>query len=244
MKRNATIMEEVNHLIEVREVAKEYRYGDQVDTAIRQMDLTIDDGDFVAVVGPSGSGKSSLLSVLGGLNQPSRGRVLVDSLDVYGLTNEQRADFRNEYIGMIFQSFQLIPYLTVIENVMLPLAITNLPRNRKKEMAVDVLSRVGLLDKAERLPDQISGGQQERAAIARALVNRPPILLADEPTGNLDSETSREIMKLLSQLNEQDGLTVIMVTHNKENSSFAGKVVNVCDGAIVSVQKSASMEIH
>ncbi len=217
------------HLIEVRAVGKEYQLAGGRVSAIREMDLRIDDGEFVSIMGQSGSGKSTLLSILGGLNRPSRGRVLVDSLDIYALSSEQRADFRSEYIGIIFQSFQLIPYLTVLENVKLPTAITGIPGREQERMARSVLDKVGLAAKAGRLPDQLSGGEQERVAIARAIVNRPPILLADEPTGNLDSETATEVMRILRQLNEE-GLTVIMVTHNSETCRYSGRTITVRDG--------------
>lgn len=223
----------VEHLIEIQSVGKDYHSGDGVVPAIRQMDVAIDDGEFVTIMGHSGSGKSTLLSILGGLNHPTRGKVLVDSLDLYDLTSEQRADFRSEYIGIIFQSFQLIPYLTVLENVALPMAITGLKRKEKEKMAMDVLTTVGLTGKADRLPDQLSGGEQERVAIARAIVNQPPILLADEPTGNLDSETAAEVMELLSRLNREEGLTVIMVTHNPEISVYSQRTIRVQDGTCI-----------
>ena len=223
----------VNHLIEIRNIGKDYQSGDGAVPAIRQMDFTIDDGEFVTIMGHSGSGKSTLLSILGGLNHPTRGKVLVDSLDLYDLSSEQRADFRSEYIGIIFQSFQLISYLTVLENVILPMAITGIKRKKKEKMAMDVLAKVGLVDKADRLPDQLSGGEQERVAIARAIVNQPPILLADEPTGNLDSETAGEVMALLSRLNREEGLTVIMVTHNPETSVYSHRTIRVQDGTCI-----------
>ena len=222
-------IDNVEHLIEVRNVGKDYQSGDTTVQAIRSMDFHIDDGEFVTIMGQSGSGKSTLLSIMGGLNHPTRGQLLVDSLDLYGLNSEQRADFRSEYIGIIFQSFQLIPYLTVIENVKMPMAITGIKPKKQDEMALSVLEKVGLLDKAERLPDQLSGGEQERVAIARAIVNNPPILLADEPTGNLDSRTSKEIMDLLTELNKE-GQTIIMVTHNPETCKYAGRTVKVQDG--------------
>ncbi|HIJ78984.1 MAG: ABC transporter ATP-binding protein [Desulfobulbaceae bacterium] len=224
---------EVQHLIEVHGVGKDYQMGDSVVSAIKTMDFFIDDGEFITIVGQSGSGKSTLLSILGGLNHPSRGRVLVDSLDVYGLGSEQRADFRSEYIGIIFQSFQLIPYLTVLENVKLPMAITGIKAGEQDEMARAVLDKVGLADKVARLPDQLSGGEQERVAIARAIVNRPPILLADEPTGNLDSDTATEVMRILQQLNAE-GLTIIMVTHNAESCKYARRTIQVKDGSCLS----------
>jgi len=220
------------HLIEVRAIGKQYQSGETVVQAIDHMDFVIDDGEFVTIMGQSGSGKSTLLSILGGLNHPSRGRICIDTLDVYGLTSEQRADLRSEYIGIIFQSFQLIPYLTVLENVKLPLAITALKARVQEEMARAVLGRVGLANKADRLPDQLSGGEQERVAIARAIVNQPPILLADEPTGNLDSQTTAEILAVLKQLNEA-GQTIIMVTHNPAASQYSSRIMQVKDGVCV-----------
>ena len=218
------------HLIEIRDIGKEYKSGDSVVQAINHMDFFIDDCEFVSIMGQSGSGKSTLLAILGGLNHPSRGRVLIDTLDIYDLTSEQRADFRSEYVGIIFQSFQLIPYLTVLENVKLPMAITGRKSKEQDAMAREVLAKVRLANKADRLPDELSGGEQERVAIARAIVNHPPILLADEPTGNLDTETTGEIMELLRQLNRDEGLTIIMVTHNPETSRYAHRTIQVRDG--------------
>ncbi|OGR37960.1 MAG: ABC transporter ATP-binding protein, partial [Desulfobacula sp. RIFOXYB2_FULL_45_6] len=187
----------VKHLIEVHGLKKTYQSGDSRVEAVRNMDFFIDDAEFVTLMGRSGSGKSTLLSILGALNHPTGGKVLVDSLDIYALTAEQRADFRSEYIGFIFQSFQLIPYLTVLENVKLPMAVTGRKKKVQDRMAEDVIERVGLTAKSLRLPDQLSGGEQERVAIARAIVNKPPLILADEPTGNLDSKTAGDIMGLL-----------------------------------------------
>jgi len=220
----------VQHLIEIQAIGKDYQSGEATVEAIKQMDFFIDDGEFVSIMGQSGSGKSTLLSILGGLNHPTRGRILLDSLDVYRLTSEQRADLRSEYIGVIFQSFQLIPYLTVLENVKLPMAITGKKARQQDKMARDVLERVGLANKADRLPDQLSGGEQERVAIARAIVNRPPILLADEPTGSLDSKTAEEIMNLLQELN-REGQTIIMVTHNPEACKYSSRTILVKDGS-------------
>jgi putative ABC transport system ATP-binding protein len=218
-----------NHLIEIQGLKKTYQSGNTNVDAIKQMDFFIDDEEFIAIMGQSGSGKSTLLSIMGALNKPTQGNVLVDSMDLYSLTTEQRADFRSEYIGFIFQSFQLIPYLTVLENVMLPMAVTGQKKKIKNKMAMDVIKRVGLDNKADRLPDQLSGGEQERVAIARALVNKPPIILADEPTGNLDSQTADEIMQLLQSLNK-DGHTVIVVTHNSDIETYATRTIKVQDG--------------
>jgi putative ABC transport system ATP-binding protein len=226
---NQTVEPDVQHLIEVRQVGKDYQSGESTVQAIKEMSLYIDDGEFVSIMGQSGSGKSTLLSILGGLNHPTRGTMLLDTLDIYKLTSEQRADLRSEYIGVIFQSFQLIPYLTVLENVKLPMAITGKKAKEQDKMARDVLDRVGLANKADRLPDQLSGGEQERVAIARAIVNKPPILLADEPTGNLDSKTADEIMNLLKELNKE-GQTIIMVTHNPEACKHSSRTIMVKDG--------------
>ena len=218
------------HLIEIQDIGKDYQEGETTVQAIKQMTFFIDDGEFVSIMGQSGSGKSTLLSILGGLNHPSRGRILLDSLDIYELSSEQRADLRSEYIGVIFQSFQLIPYLTVLENVKLPMSITGRKAKEQDKMARDVLARVGLANKADRLPDKLSGGEQERVAIARAIVNKPPILLADEPTGNLDSTTADEIMNLLKELNAE-GQTIIMVTHNPEACKHTARTIQVKDGS-------------
>ncbi|MCM2285073.1 MAG: ABC transporter ATP-binding protein [Desulfobacula sp.] len=222
-------MAEVKHLIEVRGLKKTYQSGYIRVEAVRNMDFFIDDAEFVTLMGRSGSGKSTLLSILGALNHPTGGKVMVDSLDIYALTSEQRADFRSEYIGFIFQSFQLIPYLTVLENVKLPMAVTGRKKKIQDRMAEEVIERVGLTAKSLRLPDQLSGGEQERVAIARAIVNKPPLILADEPTGNLDSKTAGDIMGLLKSLNS-DGHTVIVVTHNPDMESYAGRTIRVRDG--------------
>ena len=223
---------DTNHFIEIRNLSKQYETGSLAVQAIDHMDFHIDDQEFVTIMGQSGSGKSTLLSTLGALNRPSSGQVLVDSLDVYALSTEQRADFRSEYIGFIFQSFQLIPYLTVFENVKLPMSVTGIKNQEQDRMATEVIKRVGLTEKAFRLPDQLSGGEQERVAIARAIVNKPPIILADEPTGNLDSSTAHDIMALLQSLNA-DGHTIIVVTHNEQMSAYAKRTIHVLDGRCV-----------
>jgi putative ABC transport system ATP-binding protein len=217
------------HLIEINNIGKDYASGGQLVAAVNDVNFFIDDGEFVSVIGQSGAGKSTLLSILGGLNHPTRGKLLIDTLDIYSLSSEQRADFRSEYIGFIFQSFQLIPYLTVKENVKLPMAITGTKGEIQEKMAVSVLDRVGLAGKVNRLPDQLSGGEQERVAIARAVVNKPPILLADEPTGNLDTKTAEEVITLLKELNG-DGQTVIVVSHNPDICRHTHKTLMVKDG--------------
>ncbi len=169
---------------------------------------------------------------MGAMNAPTSGRFAVDDIDIYSLGQEKQADFRREFLGFIFQSFHLVPYLTVFENVMLPLIIVKKGKSQKRTMVEDALSQVRLLDKADRLPNQISGGEKERVAIARAIVNEPPVLLADEPTGNLDTKTTAEIMELLQNLNTE-GMTIIMVTHSPECARYARRIMQVSDGRLV-----------
>ena len=210
---------------------KTYGVGEASVDAVHSMSFSIQEGEFIAIMGESGSGKSTLLSIMGAMNTPSSGTYSVDGIDVYSLDSDQRADFRREYIGFIFQSFHLIPYLSLLENVQLPLVTLNLNRKEKIRMALDALEKVGLADKAARLPNQISGGEQERTAIARAIVNDPPILLADEPTGNLDSHTAIEIMGEMQKLNASN-ITIIMVTHNKEYARYGSRTLLVSDGTL------------
>ena len=214
------------------------KYGDSAAsvTAVRGISLAIENGELISIMGESGSGKSTLLSMMGALSSPTSGKYLVDEIDVYGLGQEERADFRRNSLGFVFQSFHLIPYLTVRENVMLPLATRREKGTKKRALADEALTRVGLAGKGDRLPAQISGGEQERVAIARATVNHPSILLADEPTGNLDSKTTREIMELLKRLNE-DGMTVLMVTHNSECARYAGRILRIADGLLSSEER-------
>ncbi|MHB1133794.1 MAG: ABC transporter ATP-binding protein [Chloroflexota bacterium] len=219
-------------LIEVQEVSKRYATAAGEVAALSGASFAVADGELVAVMGPSGSGKSTLLSILGGLNPPSDGRLVVDGVDVYSLGSERRADFRHEYIGFVFQQLQLLPYLTALENVALPLAISRLPVAERRERARSALARVGLVGKEERLPGALSGGEQGRVAVARAIVNDPPLILADEPTGSLDSRTGAQVMRLLRELAD-DGLAVVVVTHNLDNADYADRLVQLHDGRIV-----------
>ena len=213
------------------DLTKQYGSGDAAVTAVAGISFSINESDFIGVMGESGAGKSTLLGMMGAMNAPTSGRLIVDDIDVYSLGQEQRADFRREFLGFIFQSFHLVSYLTVIENVMLPLAIVKAGKKKKRMMAEAALEQVGLSDKAYRLPGQISGGEKERVAIARSIVNEPPVLLADEPTGNLDTKTTREIMELLSQLNTE-GMTIIMVTHSPDCADYAQRIIKVSDGKL------------
>jgi putative ABC transport system ATP-binding protein len=219
-------------MIALEKVSKIYGSSQVPVYALRDVSLSVAEGEFVAVMGPSGSGKSTLLSVLGAMNSPSEGRVVVDGIDLYHLKAEQQADFRHEYIGFVFQQLQLLPYLTAQENVLLTLAIARLPKAEKVARAREALAQVGLEGKEGRLPYQLSGGEQGRVAVARAMVNRPPVLLADEPTGNLDRQTGTQVLELLRELN-QEGQTVIMVTHDPAAALYAGRTVQILDGQIV-----------
>ncbi len=218
--------------IQAENLIKQYGTDEATVTAVGGMSFRIQMGEFVAVMGESGSGKSTLLTMMGALNTPTSGEYSVDGLGVYELGQDQRADFRREFLGFVFQSFHLVTYLTILENVMLPLVTIKTNGRTKRAMAEDALLRVGLDGKAHRLPGQISGGEQERVAIARAIVNEPPILLADEPSGNLDTKTSREVMDLLRSLN-QDGMTIVMVTHSPECAGYARRLLRISDGLLV-----------
>lgn len=220
--------------ITIEKVSKVYEAnGDSaIVRVLSDVSAGIAEGEFVCLMGPSGSGKSTLLTIVGAMNHPSEGRVLVDEIDVYGLGDERRADFRREYLGFVFQQHHLMPYLNTIENAMLPLATSGESAKWKRERAMASLEKVGLADKVSRLPNQLSGGEQGRLAIARAIVNEPPLILADEPTGSLDTKTGREVMEVFLSLNAQ-GQTVFMVTHNPENSALAHRIINIVDGRVV-----------
>jgi putative ABC transport system ATP-binding protein len=219
-------------LIEIHNVKRHYTSGDETIEALRGVDITIEAGEFITIMGPSGSGKSTLLSILGGMNHPTTGKVEMAGVKLYQLPGEKLADFRAQNLGFVFQSFHLIPYLTARENVMLPLAIVKMKTVEKRAAAQKALEQVGLGSKQERLPNQLSGGEQERVAIARAIVNSPHILLADEPTGNLDSKTSGEVMALFRELNAA-GQTVVMVTHNPGNGAYSDRTIHLKDGMVV-----------
>jgi putative ABC transport system ATP-binding protein len=224
-------------VITLEGVTKVYRTGEVEVAALKGISLHIPEGEFVAIMGPSGSGKSTLMNLIGCLDQPSSGRYILDGYDVSALSDDQLAWIRNRKIGFVFQSYNLIPRASAVHNVEMPLiyAGDNLQR---RERAMAALESVGLLPRAGHLPNELSGGQQQRVAVARALVTDPAILLADEPTGNLDSESSREIMKLLRDLNQQ-GRTIVLITHEPDIAAFAQRVVRLRDGVIVSDERPA-----
>lgn len=226
----------MNNTIECRNINKTFQ-GDGIETyALKETNLLLNEGDFVSIIGPSGSGKSTLLSIIGTLDAPTSGELLYGKKLVNKMNNKQMADFRFENIGFVFQQFHLIPTMTALENVMSPLFGRKVNYN-KKERAMEVLSQVGLSDKINSLPSQMSGGQQQRVAIARALVHKPNWLLADEPTGNLDSETGESIFQLFMSLNKQEKCGVIFVTHDITLANRANTKVEMQDGEIISIRE-------
>ncbi len=220
--------------ISVRDLRKVYSVGEVEVEALRGVSLEIADGEFVAVIGPSGSGKSTLMHILGCLDRPTSGRYLLGERDVSAISPDERAALRNRQIGFVFQSFNLLPRTPAIENVELPLLYNGgkLSRSERRSRAVEMLAFLGLSDRALHHPNQLSGGQQQRVAIARALVNSPGLLLADEPTGNLDSQTSREIMDLFRRLNAERGLTLVVITHERNIAECASRIVELRDGRV------------
>jgi len=220
-------------MIVMNEVTKVYEMGSSQVHALDNVNLKVKKGDFLAVMGPSGSGKSTLLYTVGGLLTPTKGDVMVDGTSIYELTPRERAKFRRENVGFIFQSFELLPYLTALENVMLPLYLTGASSIEQENVAKEALGKVGLASRAFHKPTELSGGEQQRVAIARGIVNNPTILLADEPTGNLDQKTGNEIMRLLCKLHEKDELTIIVVTHDPAIAERSDKVVEMIDGRVI-----------
>lgn len=220
-------------LIVCQDVWKVYRVGDVEVQALRGINLTIERGEFVAVMGTSGSGKSTLMNLLGCLDQPTRGRYELDGLDVASAKPDLLAELRNRQIGFVFQNFNLIPRTSALENAQLPLFYRGVSIKEQRQRAAAALQRVGLAGREQHYPSQLSGGQQQRVAIARALVGAPSILFADEPTGNLDTASSREIMGILEELNREDGITIILVTHEPDIAAYASRELIMKDGQIV-----------
>lgn len=224
-------------MIELEAVTKTYRMGKVKVQALRGIDLRVGIGEFVAIMGASGSGKSTLMNIIGCLDVPTSGRYLLDGTEVVKLNDDQLAQIRNKKIGFVFQSFNLIPRTSALHNVEMPLIYAG--EGERGERARQALTAVGLVDRFHHQPTELSGGQQQRAAIARALVTNPAILLADEPKGNLDSTSSVEIMKLLSRLNDEQGRTIVLITHERDIAAFARRVVELRDGRVVRDEKSA-----
>ncbi len=219
-------------LLKVKNLYKKYYNNKNEKMVLKDINLDIESGEFVSIVGESGSGKSTLLSVMGTMASPSSGSVYYNGKEISGLDSNKRSEFRQDNLGFVFQSFFLVPYLTLLENVMIPMTFLNISRDEKKHSASEALEKVGLLDKISKLPSEVSGGEMERASIARAVVNKPNILLADEPTGNLDSGNSMKVMELFRNFSE-NGMTIIMVTHSEACASRSDRIVRMNDGEIV-----------
>lgn len=220
-------------MIQTRGLAKDYITEAGAFHALRGVDLDIAQGEFVAIMGPSGSGKSTFMNLLGCLDKPSAGRYHLAGRAVSDMGSDELAEVRNKLIGFVFQGFNLLPRQSVLDNVALPMLYAGASRSERRRHAESLLARVGLQDKARQMPNQLSGGQQQRVAIARALVNRPQLILADEPTGNLDSETSHEVMRLFAELNRDEGITLVLVTHEADIASFARRRIRFLDGRVV-----------
>ena len=225
-------MQNSKTIIEFKNIVKTYGVGDAKTHALNGVNLSIKEGEFVAIMGASGSGKSTAMNMIGCLDKPSNGEYLFNGINVENLNRNQMALLRRNYLGFVFQSFNLLGRTSALENVELPLVYRKVPSKQRKEMAIDALTKVGLQSVIYNTPAQLSGGQQQRVAIARAIVSNPLVLLADEPTGNLDSIKSMEIMNLLKKLNEDENITIIMVTHEEEMAAFASRVIYFRDGHI------------
>lgn len=217
-------------ILQTENLTKIYGDGENAVHALRGINLTVEKGEFTAIVGTSGSGKSTLLHMLGGLDRPTTGKVMVDGKDIFSLSEEQLTIFRRRKIGFVFQSYNLVPVLNLYENIVLPLELDG--KKIDREYIDQIAETLGLKDRLEALPNQLSGGQQQRVAIARALADTPSIILADEPTGNLDSKTSQDVLSLLKVTSEKFGQTIVMITHNEEIAQMADRIIHIEDGCI------------
>lgn len=218
-------------ILELNHIYKDYVQGSMVVPVLKDVTLHVEEGEYVAIMGPSGSGKSTLMNIVGCLDLPTKGEYRLDGVDVLLQKENELADIRLNKIGFVFQTFQLLPRQTALENVALPLIYAGISKKERNRLAAEALDRVGLSDRLSFVPNQLSGGQKQRVAIARAMVNKPKILLADEPTGALDSKSGKQVMELFAQLNEE-GVTVIMITHDGEIARHAGRTVDIFDGEI------------
>lgn len=225
------------NLIEVKEICRTYDLGDVKVNALCGVSLDIQKGEFVSIMGPSGSGKSTFMNIIGCLDKPTSGRYFLEGTDVSKLSRDELAGIRNKKIGFVFQGFNLLPRTTAIENVELPLLYDGINAKKRRELAIEALQKVGLEERIFHYPNQLSGGQQQRVAIARALVNNASLILADEPTGNLDSKTSFEIMELFVKLNTEKNITIVVVTHENDIAAFSRRMIKFLDGSIVNDMK-------
>ena len=232
-----------NHLIEVKNVYKIYNPGENEVRALDGISVTIDHGEFVAIVGHSGSGKSTFMNMLGCLDTPTSGEYYLDGVNVAGMSDDELSDIRNKQIGFIFQGFNLIPSLSARENVELPLVYRAMPAAQRRQLAEEALNRVGMGHRMDHKPSELSGGQQQRVAIARAIAARPPIIMADEPTGNLDTRSGEDVMKILHELNEE-GRTIILITHDNDIARQATRAIRIIDGKVVSDTLASELQTH
>ena len=232
----------MNELFKIENLVKDYYIGTIVVNALRSVSLTIERNEYVAIMGPSGSGKSTLMNIIGCLDTPTSGKYLLNGKDVSKMEDNQLAEVRNKEIGFVFQTFNLLPRYTALENVMLPLIYSGVPKNDRIQRAKEVLDSVGLFDRMEHKPNELSGGQRQRVAVARAMVNNPSIILADEPTGNLDSKTSVDIMNLFAEIH-QKGNTIVLVTHEEDIARHAHRIVRLRDGHIESDQVNENIVV-
>ena len=219
-------------LIEMTDICRDFPQGNDVIRILKNISLSVDNGDYLAIMGPSGSGKTTLMNLIGCLDTPTSGQYLLDGEEIRGAAENRLADIRNAKIGFVFQSFYLLPGLTALDNVCLPLLYANVPKSERRERAAAALEKVGLADRMDFYPNQISGGQSQRVAIARAMINNPPLLLADEPTGALDSASGRQVMQLFDELNA-NGTTIVLITHARDVAARAGKTKYILDGEFV-----------
>ena len=229
-------------MIKLNTLNKVYRTDEIETTALNNVSFEIEKGEFVSIMGPSGCGKSTLLNILGLLDKPESGSYEFSDSEVANLSERERSLIRKKHFGFVFQNFNLIEELTVFENVELPLIYNNISTKERKEIVNSILERIGIAHRANHFPQQLSGGQQQRVAVARALVTNPAVILADEPTGNLDSSNGNEVMELLCELNDA-GTTIVMVTHSRNDASYSSRTINLLDGQVVSEQRSASKEL-
>lgn len=223
----------MNKIIEAREVSKSYQLSENRIEVLRDIDLSVDKGEFISIMGPSGSGKSTLLYLLGGLDKASSGSIHLNGIEMNRLNDDAESSMRRNNIGFVFQAYNLIDNLTLEENILLPARLNGKKRKDVQAKAEELMKRVGILERRNHTPRELSGGEQQRTAIARALINDPDILFADEPIGNLDSRTGSEILRLLSSINKEKGITILMVTHSEESTKYGNRIIRLRDGEIV-----------